>query len=367
MTVGVFELKKFIFASLLLLSLSFNARAGCSGEFYDPINDVCWGCIFPVYLSKAALSFFDQPKLQEQPLDVDSCDPKGVTCRCGDTCGIPVSFYEPARHFDVTKQPGCFPGLGLDLDMSGLPGAVSGVQTLTAGKAQPRSFNHVNVYVDPILFWAGIILDFPCLEQKGFDLLYSTPADICWGDEAACQWLNPESFLFGNIASIMACSADCIAETAAFFRDETSEIESWAIDATYWCAGCNGAALPLSGYKEYTPGQALSDTQVMGQRIFQKLHRELLVWGTSGAPGMCGYYPKPIMQKTDYKNSMLYPIAQTERSLLSCCQMFGTSTELWGAGKSFPIKGEDYSFMVFRKRDCCWGMMSAEDLIGATQ
>ncbi|WP_299160117.1 TraU family protein, partial [Accumulibacter sp.] len=27
----------------------------------------------------------------------------------------------------------------------------------------------------------------------------------------------------------------------------------------------------------------------------------------------------------------------------------------WGAGREFPFEGEDFAYMVFRKRNCCQG------------
>lgn len=27
----------------------------------------------------------------------------------------------------------------------------------------------------------------------------------------------------------------------------------------------------------------------------------------------------------------------------------------WGAGKEYPFEGEDFAYMVFRKRNCCQG------------
>ncbi|HNB47606.1 MAG TPA: TraU family protein, partial [Burkholderiaceae bacterium] len=38
-----------------------------------------------------------------------------------------------------------------------------------------------------------------------------------------------------------------------------------------------------------------------------------------------------------------------------CCQPFGRTTVLWGAGKEYPVRGEDFAFMLFRKRNCCVG------------
>lgn len=355
-------MKKSRFASLavamLALLLVGRAAATCSGQFYNPVTDVCWSCIFPITIAGQTFAQGQidlAPKIK--PSAMKSCDPFGVTCRCGDRCGLPLSFYEPARHYDMTKTPGCFPGLGMEVDLSGLPAGGRGEDTRTELSARRRTFNHINVYVDPVLYWLGVLPDFPCLEQKGFDLLYSTPADICWSDEAACAFLNPEAFLFGNLAGVMACSADCVVQTAAQYRSELTDTERAAIDATYWCVGCNNSGLPLSGYVEYSPGREISDTQTLGQRMFQKLHRELLVWGTSGVDGLCGYYPKPLMAKTDYRNQMLFPIPETEKLAGRCCQSFGVTTSVWGSGKTFPIKGEDFSFMVFRKRDCCLGSM----------
>lgn len=360
-------MKKWFYISLLF-GLSFiasPAQAVCTGQFYNPLTDICWSCLFPIEIAGKSFDFNQvDTTISSESLPQSSCDPSGVTCRCGDKCGIPFSFYEPARHYDVTKTPGCFPGIGVEVNMSDLPGGSTGTQVRTGGKPRVRSFNHVNVYVDPLLYWLDVMTDNPCIEQKGFDVLYFTPADICWDDESTCSFLNPEAYLFGNMASVLACSADCVLETGAQYRNEMTDIEKAAIRSTYWCVGCNGPTFPLSGHREYTPGGDIADTQTLGQRIFTKLHRELLVWGTSGAAGLCGYYPKPMMDKLDYKNQMLFPKPETDKINGHCCQMFGSTTALWGAGKSWPITGEDYSFMVYRRRDCCIGQVSVGDMIG---
>ena len=61
------------------------------------------------------------------------------------------------------------------------------------------------------------------------------------------------------------------------------------------------------------------------------------------------------MDKTNYKYHMLYPIPQTEKINGRCCQPFGRTTAVWGAGKSYPYKGEDFAYMIFRKKNCCSG------------
>jgi conjugal transfer pilus assembly protein TraU len=52
---------------------------------------------------------------------------------------------------------------------------------------------------------------------------------------------------------------------------------------------------------------------------------------------------------------MLYPVPQTSKIAGKCCQPLGRSTILWGAGKEFPFEGEDFSYQIFRKRNCCQG------------
>ncbi len=79
------------------------------------------------------------------------------------------------------------------------------------------------------------------------------------------------------------------------------------------------------------------------------------MWSASGKAGMCGYYPQILMDKTQYKYQMTYPVPQTTKIAGQCCQPFGRSTILWEAGKEFPVKGEDFSYLIFRKRDCCQG------------
>ena len=34
---------------------------------------------------------------------------------------------------------------------------------------------------------------------------------------------------------------------------------------------------------------------------------------------------------------------------------FGIKEMFWCAGKEYPVKGEDFAFMLFRKRNCCVG------------
>jgi conjugal transfer pilus assembly protein TraU len=50
---------------------------------------------------------------------------------------------------------------------------------------------------------------------------------------------------------------------------------------------------------------------------------------------------------------MLYPTTQGKGLDGRCCQPLGRTTVVWGAGKEYPIKGEDFAYMLYRKRNCC--------------
>ena len=111
---------------------------------------------------------------------------------------------------------------------------------------------------------------------------------------------------------------------------------------------------PLSGFVNNHTGGVRTSTLLV-QRMTNKLHREGLMWGASGKDGLCGYYLQPLMDKHNYKMQMVYPVRNTQKIDRQCCQPFGRSTLLWGAGREFLFRGEDFAYMLFRKRDCCQG------------
>ena len=176
-----------------------------------------------------------------------------------------------------------------------------------------------------------------------FDVAYLTELDPLWKDDELTRLLNPDVYLFGNLPARAACAADCVTATAGFPNN-----------TFFWCAGCQGNLYPLNGnVQAHVGGVQASSLEVY--RIIAKMHREGLMWAASGEDGLCGYYPQPVMDKTGYKYHMLYPVPQTSKIAGKCCQPLGRSTILWGAGKEFPYEGEDFSYQIFRKRNCCQG------------
>ena len=326
-------------AALLLIAgliITTTAMAGptCHGRFMNPITDICWSCMFPMSIGSASLLTDGQ---------IDISNPSSPVCFCNNPprIGVSIGFWEPVRLVDVTRTPFCMVGLGgisIDPGIEVPRGAQVGHDSQTR-----NSFYHAHWYTNPIMYWLEVLLDFPCLEKGSLDLVYLTEVDPLWADDELTAILNPEAVLFANAPAKAACAADCVAATAGFPQA-----------SLFWCAGCQGSIYPMTGHVTTHIGGVQASTLIT-QRMAAKMHRQMATWSGSGQAGLCGPYPQPIMDKTQYKMQMVYPIPNTIKDAGQCCQPFGRSTMIWGAGKSFPVAGEDFSYQLFRKRNCCAG------------
>lgn len=327
---------------VLLLGSSVPAApsATCHGKFMNPITDICWSCVFPLTIAGARIWSEDQE---------DTPNPSTAVCACTTPprIGVSVGFWEPVRLVESVRHPWCFPSLGgLSLD----PGVHAPRHGGDAHSGKGGSFYQAHWYINPVLYWLEVLLEDVCLESGQFDLAYMTELDPLWNDSELTFILNPDVALFANPIAQAVCAADCVAATAGF-----------PIDSLYWCAGCQGSIYPLNGWVATHIGGVQASTLIT-QRMTAKMHRELLIWAGSGTTGECGYYPQPLMAKSNYKMQMVYPIPNTNKIDKRCCQPYGRTTAVWGAGKEYPFKGEDFAYMVFRKRNCCESVFSPASL-----
>ena len=320
----------------LLALLPGPAAAGptCHGRFMNPITDICWSCLFPLTIGSASILSDGQP---------DIGNPSSPVCYCSNPprIGVSIGFWEPVRMVDVTRTPFCMVGLGgiaLDPGLDVPRGAHVGHDSQTR-----NSFYHAHWYANPILTWLEVLLDFPCLEKGSLDLAYLTEVDPLWADDELTAILNPEAVLFANAPAKAACAADCVAATAGM-----------PIASLFWCAGCQASIYPMGGHVTTHIGRVQASTLIT-QRMTAKMHRQLVTFTGAGSAGLCGYYPLPIMDKTHYKLQMVYPVPATAKEAGQCCQPYGRTTMIWGAGKSYPVSGEDFAYQIFRKRNCCAG------------
>lgn len=338
----------------------------CHGEFPNPITDICWSCILPITVGNAEVANYGSQEDTDNPADV------ACTCVVNPTGGISIGFWEPARHVEVVRKPYCFPTLGgLVMD----PGikAPSGAQhTRDGGDKKGHSFYQSHYYKNPVMTWMELVTDWPCLEQGSFDLGYLTEVDPLWNDDSLNLIINPEALLFANPIAHVACAVDCVAASVDFgLRD------------MFWCAGCQGGMYPLNGLVAQPMG-GVDMGSLLAQRMVFKMHRELLAWAWHGRRGLCGPYYEPTMDKTAYKLQLISPRPVTALNGVSClagdsfaggqcqgsgssydptvivgegrcCAPLGRTTIFSGAGREYPVRGEDFAYMLFRKRNCCVG------------
>lgn len=314
------------FVMIIATSNYCYAAIGCVGRFVNPVTDVCWKCLFPITIAGV--------KVMSSTM-ADTSSPRNILCFCPRPLipvpmpGIPVGFWEPARLVDVTKSPMCMVSLGIDLGTNSQKGMKDDIEG--------SSFYHVHWYIYPVIYWLELLLDFVCLEMNAVDVAYLTEFDPLWGDDAKSAILNPESLLFGNITAQSVCIADCMSTSAG----------SLSNDAMFWCGGCQGSLYPFTGTTSAHNGSVGTSVLIVA-KFMAKLHRQLMLWGYMGKEGLCGKYPMPIIKKSQYRLQMTYPMPEVHS-----CKKIGETEIFWQAGREFPVRGEDFGYLIWRKRDCC--------------
>ena len=255
-------------------------------------------------------------------------------CMCSDPIpriGIPVSFFEPSRLIEVVKDPYCFPSMGFGLSTS--DGAIGGTSG-DDGIGNQSTFYQAHYYVFLIYALLELLTDFICLQTTGFDLAYITEVDPLWNNDTLSAIINPEALLFGNPVANLACMADSVSSAVLM-----------PLDALFWCKGSWGNAYPLTG-QTGGDGYVEASASVAASLIY-KLHRQLILWGSWGQAGLCGYYPAPIWRKAAYRLQLVTPIASPYATTI------GTTGMSWSFGKNPPFVGDNFSYLLFKKRECC--------------
>ncbi len=313
-----------------LLPGAAHAQA-CTGRFVNPLTDVCWECLFPI--SIGAVSIGAAAGAPDTP------NPASPVCYCGGLrVGLSVGLWEPARLMDVSRTPYCFSNLG-GLTVDPGVGAARGRTGSSGGDGASSSTWHVHYYVYPLLSWIGALLEYGCMDTGGMDIAWVSELDPTWNDEELAFLLNPEAVLFTGLPAQAACAADCTAASAGLPRDEL-----------FWCAGCQGGMYPLTGTVAAHVG-GVQASLLAAERMVFRLHRLGLARGTSGAAALCGSYPMPIIKKSQYRWQMSQPVPAT--SPLLGCNPTGRSSVLWESMRELPVSGENFGYLLFRKRNCC--------------
>jgi len=330
------------FISLFMASLSTTACAtgtgngSCVGRFVNPVTDICWKCLFPLSIGSTRVYKGGQ---------IDTKNPSDPICLCKKgpipLPGFAVGFWEPHRIIEVTRTPYCLVSMGgKKLASAGIKGQGGPVSDHHTSGANQSSFYNVHYYAYPVLYWLELLIDFACMERGSFDLLFMSELDPTWNNSTLSVIFNGEAILFGNPIAQLACAADCIKATSGF-----------GFNSLFWCSGCQGSLYPFSGHVKAHIG-AVQASHLIATRLLAKFHRIGLAERTADSKkALCTKKFAPILTKNQYKLQMLYPKAATKGK--NACNPLGKSTAVHGAGKEYPHKGEDYAYLLWRKRNCC--------------
>lgn len=361
---------KLMLASLMLTltTLSANASAICPNKFPDFINDICWSCMFPFKVFGVAV-------VSGSGEDFSTRAGDNLVCACVEQLkiGAPISFWEMSYMVDVHTAPGCMPTLGgLQLPV---PWVDSQYGVITPGNQQRRSaFRHSAYYVSPMMYLLETVLDDACSDRSSFDVGWTSEFDPTWDDDQLALIKMPIAFAFSSLPGIMASGPDAVAALAGF-----------PINEIFWHAGSWGPIYPLTGtVKDYRSMDQVG--HLLATRMLAEAHamREMAGLFSKGGgrsygcePGevgcdssvtkaaMCAgsptdMPPQLIMKKRQYKMQRIFPTPATAKLPLGgCCSPIGRNTIASEMGTQLPVEGyKDFGYAIFRKRDCCAGVVS---------
>lgn len=323
-------MKSIILALLLFTNFSLCAEGG---KIVNPLTDICWECVFPMTVAGVNVT----------PGYKDFKNHNDIICHCKKPPkpGIPLTFWEPNKLVDVTKEAYKLVGLGgISLGSASIKNRGNLSKT---GAGSKTSFAHVHIYDYPVFEILGLLTDFACIENNGaIDLCFFSELDYTWYDDSLANLMNAEVGLFSNPLAQVACVADCLSSSI-----------SKPLDKLFWCAGCHGSLYPFSG----TVGAHVGDIQaslLLMQRGVAKMHREGFIGGYKEGD-YCSTSYMPIWKKSAYKSQIVYPVPQTTGD----CPSLGGTEVIWGAGKSYPYKGEEFVYVLWTKKQCCLDISKA--------
>jgi conjugal transfer pilus assembly protein TraU len=327
-----------LFILLFLADSAFSST--CVGKFVNPITDICWGCVMPITLGGESVGI--KIKQYGGPRGRDIKNPSSPVCGCLNNgiprMGVPIGFWEPIRLIEVTRTPFCMVGLG-GIEIGSVPDKTAGVGALD----NHSSYYHLHYYMYPLIAWLELITDFACLEKGSFDLAYMSEFDPTWNDHVLSNLMYPESLIFSHPVLQIACAADCVSSNVSMPQNNL-----------FWCAGCLGNFYPWMGTNSDHHG-GVQSSNLLSIRAIAKMHRVGLSQETSTTDSsingkLCRKSYAPNIKKSQYKLQMAYPKFVKDSF---CCYPLGMTDLLYGSGREFPLTGEDFVYVLWRKINCC--------------
>lgn len=323
--------------TLFLLLAAAPVYAICNAKFINPITEVCWSCIFPLSVGSIAIS----PGTSRP----DPPNPASPICFCGTPfprIGLAIGLWEPARLVDVANEPGCFVNMGFKLNL-GIFGTLRSSANVTNGTDNNSKWQ-AHLYHFPLISWLGTVVSGLCMGNESFDVVYTSELDPLWNSDELTNLLNPEAVLFANPIAQAACAAECVITSGG----------GLPLHHLFWCNGCSGALYPINGTVN-THVSGIQASHMVAMKMQARMHRVLAATQTRGTSNahLCSVVGTltPIIPKRQYRHQLTRPTAKVNGRY--ACAPPGFSTQLIDSLREYPVTGESFGWLTWRKRNCC--------------
>ncbi len=337
------QFKKSSLAWIICLVLIMAPEAGaiCGGTTMNPMSDVCWECIFPIKIAGTRIDGQGSTPDGGMIEPPDAADGNTIcTCQAPppiyERTGIAISFWEPARIIETVKDPFCFPYIGESVyDEYNNTAELSGANEENGGNQEtPNTFSQAHYMIFPVWSMMEMLVDSSCVESGGFDIAYMTEFDPLWNDDELMFYIQPEALLFANPIAQFICMVDAVSSNVGL-----------PLAPLFWCIGSYSSVYPLSGiigHSDHIQSQA-----ALAARMLYKLAREGLL--VDVGIYLCSGVNTPIWVKWNYRLQLAKPVRSAG------CIPIGRTGLLWTYFKNPPFfpGGDNFLFVIFRKRACC--------------
>ena len=155
-----------------------------------------------------------------------------------------------------------------------------------------------------------------------------------WNDDSLSAIIHPESALFANIASQMACMADSVSAQVGV-----------PLPQLFWCMGSWGSVYPLSGH--LGDGRLVEASAGAAARLTYKLLRQLMI--QDFGVNLCHPSYTPTWIKYNWRLQIAKPVPK--HTVIP----IGRSGTVWTplTNPSVIPEQDNFVFVLFRKRACC--------------
>ena len=332
----------------------------CVGKFLNPITDLAWQNMLPITIGSRKIAGGDHE---------DPYKPTKTFTLCNKIPCMVASYWEPASIIEITRTPFCMMSLGGVKLFDTKKGR--GMQEIDQNNNK-HAFYQTHYYVYPIMHLMKLMKNTKhCVSNSKFDIAYLSEVDPTYRKELLALITHPMIFLYNSTPGMLACGADCVRATKK---------RKFGLDILHWCNGCNGLLFPLTGYIMHHIG-GLRSAELLAHRQLYRWARLKILRRTTGDEAICGSVAlskmpkgKRYFPKGQYKLQVVYPKTQTQKladqptvplekikdehfkdsaKSGNASVVLGQSALLREAGFEFPVNGEDYVFVVWRRKTCC--------------